>query len=224
MIHLLNTDWELLITVKADSLPISVDSIKKHIPHKISSYEASNDFIKENDLEDYTKNDAFTFKSENNYIILYNGKLDAKSARVAILHELCHIKNGHMQMENASFDGRATIWNKVSIESDNEIEESADDFAAKVLAPACVLWALKVKDAKEIENLCLIPPLYARRRAERMAELYKRENKFLAQRGYSCFLTSALEKKVYENFTDYIGEMKKMRQNKFLVKIKRAIK
>ena len=120
------------------------------------------------------------------------------------------------------FASRSSLYSMLQLS--NEIEESADDFAAKVLAPACVLWALKVKDAKEIENLCLIPPLYARRRAERMAELYKRENKFLAQRGYSCFLTSALEKKVYENFTDYIGEMKKMRQNKFLAKIKRAIK
>lgn len=74
------------------------------------------------------------------------------------------------------------------------IEQQADAFAARLLAPACVLWALNVRTMTEIAELCDISNTAAQIRAERMKILYSRNK----------FLTSPLEKAVYDNFKEYI--------------------
>lgn len=76
------------------------------------------------------------------------------------------------------------------------IEQEADVFAARLLAPACVLWGLDIHTAREISELCDISLTAAQVRAERMEILYSRNK----------FLTSPLEKKVYSNFQSYIQQ------------------
>lgn len=67
-------------------------------------------------------------------------------------------------------------------------------FAARVLAPACVLWGLGLHTPEEIASACNISFSAAQVRAKRMDELYRRQK----------FLTSPLEKQLFERFFDYI--------------------
>lgn len=78
------------------------------------------------------------------------------------------------------------------------IEQEANVFASRLLAPACVLWGCGVQTQSDIVNLCQISNDAAKYRMERMQELYKRQK----------FLTSPLEQKVYAQFESYIATHK----------------
>lgn len=112
-----------------------------------------------------------------------------KQKRYTIMHEI-----GHIIMEH--------------IKDDPNYEYEAERFAIGVLAPACVLWGLKIHAAEEISELCNISIIAARIRAQRMELLYKREQEFLKNRGYSCFLQSPLERQVYRQFKNFIDKNK----------------
>ncbi len=75
----------------------------------------------------------------------------------------------------------------------------ADMFAARLLAPACVIWGLNLHNAHEISQICNISYEAATYRAKRMELLYKRNK----------FLTSELEKEVYSNFENFINQYNK---------------
>lgn len=108
-----------------------------------------------------------------------------------------------------SYNGIAiTTVNREPNDKDNPIEQAANVFASRLLAPACVLWGLKVKSAEEIVQYCNISMQSAEFRMERMNELYEREEEFLRTRGKSCFLLSPLERKVYNQFKEYIDKNK----------------
>lgn len=67
-------------------------------------------------------------------------------------------------------------------------------FAARLLAPACVLWGINAQTAEQIATVCNISHEAAKIRAERMEVLRKRGK----------FLTSPLERQVYKQFENYI--------------------
>ena len=73
-------------------------------------------------------------------------------------------------------------------------EYEAERFAIGILAPACVLWGCNVHSAEDIAKMCDISQASARIRAERMELLYRR----------NMFLTSLLERQVFDNFSDFI--------------------
>jgi len=77
-------------------------------------------------------------------------------------------------------------------------EYEAERFAIDILAPACVLWGLNLHTAKDISEACNISMTAAQIRAERMEVLYKRNK----------FLTSPLERQVFEQFSDFIKQYK----------------
>ena len=101
-------------------------------------------------------------------------------------HELGHIMLGHV--------GKYKLVNREPSPNDNPIEQAANIFASRLLAPACVLWGCNIHTADEIAVNCKISRQAAEYRAARMEILYKR----------NAFLTSSLEREVYENFRQYI--------------------
>lgn len=78
-------------------------------------------------------------------------------------------------------------------------EYEAERFAIDVLAPACVLWGLDLHSAEDIARACNISITSARIRAERMEILYER----------NMFLSHPLERKVFEQFRDFINKQNK---------------
>jgi predicted Zn peptidase len=99
--------------------------------------------------------------------------------RYTIMHEIGHIVLGHIET-----DGRSDVD-----------EYAAERFAIGVLAPACVLWGIGIRTADEIAELCNISITSAKIREKRMQELYARNK----------FLTSPLERQVFEQFSDFIN-------------------
>ena len=103
--------------------------------------------------------------------------------RYTIIHEIGHIVLGHTDSDDRS-----------------DIDEyAAERFAIGVLAPACVLWGLGVQTAEEIADLCNISITSAKIREKRMQELYARNK----------FLTSPLERQVFEQFSSFINNKKR---------------
>ena len=108
--------------------------------------------------------------------------------RFTTAHELGHILLGHV--------GQSPVVNREPQATDNPIEQAANVFAARLLAPACVLWGCGVRSAADIERLCHVSRQAAEYRMERMRILYARNR----------FLTSPLEGAVYRQFEEYIKE------------------
>lgn len=103
--------------------------------------------------------------------------------RYTIMHEIGHIVLGHTETAGCS-----------------DVDEyAAERFAIGVLAPACVLWGIGVKTAEEIAELCNISITSAKIREKRMQELYTRNK----------FLTSPLERQVFQQFSDFINRKKR---------------
>jgi Zn-dependent peptidase ImmA (M78 family) len=127
---------------------------------------------------------------EGQWYIIYDDENTRQRCRFTIAHELGHIFLGH--------ELRKGYYARTFNTSRPAIEQQADSFAARLLAPACVLWALNAHTAAEISSLCDISNYAAQIRAERMTVLYSRNK----------FLTSPLEKAVYKNFGEYIQRKK----------------
>ncbi len=120
-------------------------------------------------------------------LIIVDDSQNRRRIRFTIAHELSHYLLGHCGDDVIAIN-REYRHIKPAQESE------ADTFAARLLAPACVLWGLDIHSAEDIARLCDISIPAAAIRAERMAELYSR----------NMFLTHPLERKVYGMFEEYI--------------------
>lgn len=123
-------------------------------------------------------------------VILYDSCNVPGRIRFTIAHELGHLALGHL------LPGEYTVQNREPSSADNPLEEAANRFAVDLLAPACVLWGMDLHTAEEIEAVCGISSIAAQYRAKRMELLYQR-NKFLSSR---------LEREVYQQFLPFITE------------------
>ena len=109
-------------------------------------------------------------------------------ARFTLAHEIGHILLGH-RLQNGTFH------------DDLAEEAAANMYAARLLAPACVLWALDLHTPEEISAITGLSIQSAVFRARRLRELRKRDR----------FLTSPLEQQVYRQFLPFIESIKQKR-------------
>ena len=187
-----NAAWQILVDYNIQSLPVKVSSICKDMGIKIIDYDRGSEFIKHFKLEERCRNnDGFTFEN----VIFYNNKCVRGRNRFTVVHEL-----GHILLHNGSGD-----YSREPTPTDNPLEQEANVFASRLLAPACVLWGLNVTTSEKIAQLCDISMQAAEFRLERLQRLYEREKQFVKKYNKSCFLQSNLEKKVYAQFKDFIN-------------------
>lgn len=183
--------WQILISHNITELPVKISSICREMKIKFIDYEKGKDIIDKFDLLEHTEdNDGFTFRS----VIFYNNKCPVPRQRFTIAHEL-----GHILMD----DGGG-IYNREPSPSDIPIEQAANVFASRLLAPACVLWGLNITQSSQIADICNISMQSAQFRFERLQALYEREEHFLNKYNKSCFLQSPLERRVYNQFKGFI--------------------
>ena len=178
--------WQCFLFNKIESLPVDVMSIAKKMKIRVVK----------NSLADALaphENGKSFFDGEE-WFIIYNDKMDIPNARFTIAHELGHIFLGH-ELAHAKYYGSQEFTKKP------KSEQQADMFAIRLLCPACILWALDLHDAEDIVSVCRVPYDIAEIRAKRMKELYERNK----------FLTSDIERKVYESFKDYIDKYRRLR-------------
>ena len=159
-----NASWECLINCSIDKLPTDLSQICHHYGIRI---------IKNSDLtiNKLTADEkGKVVKIDNRCYIVVRDTDAIPIQRYTIAHEL-----GHILIEQAS-------------------EYEAERFAIGILAPACVLWGLKIKSPEEISERCNISIKAAKIRAQRMQDLYKRNK----------FLTEPIERKLYKQFEPFI--------------------
>lgn len=186
--------WQILIDTNITQLPVKVSSICKNLGIPVISYEKGHQIIKTAGLEEIcSQSDGITFMGS----IFYNQECSIGRQRFTIAHEL-----GHILMHTES------KYNREPSSDDPFIEQQANIFAGRLLAPACVLWGLGVTTAEQMCQICDISPTSAKFRMERLNALYEREKIFIKERGRSCFLLSPSEEKVYEQFSHYIKTFK----------------
>lgn len=170
-----NAAWELLIDCEIKSLPIKITDICKQIGISVKLAPLKSD------------SDGYTFIHKRKPIIVINSNCKSISRlRFTVAHELGHIILGHV--------GKYALVNREPSPNDNPIEQEANIFASRLLAPACVLWGCEVECAEDIMKLCDISYQAAHFRMERMKVLYARDK----------FLTSPLERIVFDNFRPFI--------------------
>lgn len=175
-----NAAWRCLIDFNISELPVrpslianaaGIKVIENRVVHELAPHES-----------------GVSIFDGSQWYIVYDDENTNQRCRFTIAHELGHIFLGHELTKG--YHARTFDTTKPAT------EQEADAFASRLLAPACVLWALNLHTAEEISRLCDISYTAAQIRAERMELLYKR----------NMFLTSPLERTVYKNFEGFIKE------------------
>lgn len=166
--------WKILFQENVTELPVKVGDLCRQMGIKIAYCDLPDD-----------DDGKSTIIDDQPWILIAKEK-PVRRQRFTCAHELGHILLGHT--------GKYKLVNREPSRGDNPIEQEANVFASRLLAPACVLWALNTKTPEEIAALCDISYQAAEFRAARMQELYRRNK----------FLTSPLERAVYERFADFI--------------------
>ena len=173
-----NLAWEIILRENITELPIKVSALCRQMGIILKYYEP---------------NDGNSGKAEmiNGTPTIYINKNDtAERQRFTVAHELGHILLGHV--------GKFKLVNREPSADDNPIEQAANVFAVRLLAPACVLHELNVQSADDIAQICGISMTAARYRFQRLQILNKRNK----------FYISPLERQVKNQFECYITKNK----------------
>ena len=162
-----DASWRILIDCKVTELPVKISGVCRALGVSVRRYTPA----------EHDNNDGMSTVIGGAPTIMVSSLAIPARQRFTCAHELGHI-----------ILGRETDL------GDNPIEQAANVFASRLLAPACVLWGCCVQSAEDIERLCDISRAAAEFRWSRMQELYRRQR----------FLTSPLERLVYAQFEGYI--------------------
>lgn len=172
--------WQVLINEGVAELPVMVGKLCKNMGIRVVYYTPTDE------------SDGYSVMVGGRPVIFVSKNCIPERQRFTCAHELGHILLGHV--------GHYQLVNREPTRGDNPVEQAANVFASRLLAPACVLWALNVRTPEEIAALCQISYQAAAFRAERMAILYERGK----------FLASPLERQIHAQFREFI-EMKNQR-------------
>lgn len=178
--------WQCLVDFNISSVPVDVLRIARCAGIHVIRNSAVNELLPAECGKAYFDGIG--------WIIIYDDAQPVSVSRFTLAHELGHIFLGH-----GLKCGQRPNMSEFTAGMKSEMQ--ADMFAERLLCPSCVLWKMGISAADEIAGYCRVPYEVARRRAERMKELYRRDR----------FLTSPLERKVFSNFLS--GSLKNQRDN-----------
>lgn len=181
--------WRVLLDTGTRELPVKVSRVCGAYGVTLRSYQAGAPLIRALGLEAQCgASDGFSVRSGGHCYVFYNMEQPPGRVRFTIAHELGHILLGHLG------DGEHTVYNREPSPEDAPEEHTANVFASRLLAPACVLHALGAVTPGQIAAVCDITLAAARFRAGRM--------EVLEQRGK--YGASPLERQVLAQFQPYI--------------------
>lgn len=175
--------WQVLLDYDVRSIPVKVVDIARSSGISI---------VKNSEVNELSNSEVgASILDGDKWYIVYDDTVSKERIRFTIAHELGHIFLGHPL--KLGYHARTIDIDKP------ETERQADMFAIRLLVPACVVWGLNLHTPEEIQKEFHISHTAARARASRMETLYERNK----------FLSSSLERLVYENFKDYISANRK---------------
>lgn len=169
--------YKTTIELGINYIPISVDYIANRLKIKsIQNCDLNTPLLSPNQ-------NGLAVLSKGKFYIIYNEKDNLQERRFTAAHEIGHILLGHL------------FSNPISQQEKEIREQEADIFATFLLAPVCVIQALKLQTPKEIQSVCNMPYQYAQWCLEfAISDL----SKFSAQK------INGLENKIYKQFQSYI--------------------
>ncbi len=139
-----DTAWEIIFKYNVDRLPVAMKKLCKDMNLLCYSYEDGKELIDRYKLQPFTINDGFSKIIKNRYLIFYNETIQPHARkRFTVAHEIGHIVLGHLAQDSTACRSGVSLWNRTG-EEPNPIEASANVFAGRLLAPACVLHALDI--------------------------------------------------------------------------------
>ena len=187
--------WKIILDMGFTKLPIKVSAICRKLGIQVRSYEKAKKLLKRHQLEHKTLEiDGFTLGIDGRYTILFNEHCSIQRNRFTVAHELGHILLGHVPKDGIHI----TAINREPSSKDNPLEQQANVFASRLMAPLCVLKSLRINDVKDIAKLCDISETAAQFRFNRLKLINEREQH------KSCYGLSPLEREVLEQFRPYI--------------------
>lgn len=150
--NILNEADHLLVKHGVSELPITMRKAKiiaQFSGWLLLTYDEGKELIEacgaEGTAEQYP---AFTLVHNKQNVILYRANLSYEHKLFCILHEFGHIVLKHTAEKNV-------LGVTPSPEETARQEREADDFAAEMLAPSCVMYALGIKNAHQLERFGL---------------------------------------------------------------------
>lgn len=186
--------WSTLIECGIRSLPVKTSEICRHHGWILADYQSG---AKSIDLLGFAalkkQTDGFCTISKNYVYIFFDGSLPSGRQRFTVAHEIGHLVLGHVG------PGMATVENREPTGSERDEERQANQFAARLLAPACVLHEIGAVTPEVIRQVCGISRQAAEFRAQRMKELERRGR----------YYTSPLERQVVNQFESYISGIRR---------------
>lgn len=181
--------WQTLIRFKVSKMPVRISDGIKQMGISLAPYSKSETFLTRLGLGTLLREtDGISVQIRGKYYIFYRGDMTPGRIRFTVAHELGHIVLGHLEGQTH------TTKNREPRKDDEPIEQMANVFASRLLAPACVLYELNAYTPERIAKLCDISLAAACFRAERMELLKKR----------GVFGMSPLEREVYRQFQDFV--------------------
>lgn len=181
--------WRMLIQFKVSKMPVRISDGIKEMGISLAPYSKSEGFLTELSLSALLQEtDGLSVHIQEKYYIFYRGDMTPGRIRFTVAHELGRIVLGHLENQTH------TTRNREPRKDDAQIEQMANVFASRLVAPACVLYELNATTPERIAELCDISLAAARFRAERMELLKKR----------GAFGMSQLEREVQKQFQDFI--------------------
>lgn len=183
--------WKILIQFKISSLPVNISDICHNAGVRIYTYRENQELIKSYKFSCHARNnDGFSTMINKHYVIFYNDTIVPYGrTKFTLAHELGHILLGHI-----TDNGVATRWNNDEEAPPDPQETAANQFAARLLAPACVLYELNVQTISELMSLTGLSYTAADYRLKRLNELRERNK----------FYMSGLECQVRHQFEEFI--------------------
>ncbi len=173
--------WRCLWEFGIDRLPVDLLQITRRAGIRVVRNSAVNVLL--------PREKGKSFFDGSVWVIVYDDRLPTAIARFTLAHELGHIFLGH--------ETTAVKYERYNeFERSAKSEEQADQFALRLLCPACVLWGLGLHTAEEIADFCHVDYSVAAKRSARMKQLYNKQR----------FLTLPIEKQIYERFDPFIQD------------------
>lgn len=187
-----NATWRILIDCGINRLPVDIDTICLKLGILVLSYDAGAELIERGHLYRAVRHtNGLALYLKDTPVILFNEMQELQQILFTVAHELGHIVLKHVEPGIPTPAHQGAAW------SATPKETAANQFAARLLAPACALWGLGLHRPEEIMEQCQIPRPAAEYRARRMAVLYQRQK----------FLTSPLERALHRQFLPYISQV-----------------
>lgn len=160
-------------------------------------------------LEEIAKtSDGLSFTQNAERWILYDADEPATRTRFTVAHELGHLLLGGDYIGNTPQHLRIS-----ALEQTLAIETLANRFAADLLVPSCVLWGLQLTFVEQVASICNISIATAKIRWKRLQQLRLHDALLRQKTGKGCFLSSPLERQVFNQFKPYIIECQVTRQS-----------